>query len=907
MKSLNERLYDYLSSLTEPKTIKEINDSEEFKDVPRQELGAALTQLQLEDIAYRKVVEGKAYYSADPKQGTSRNPMQLFISNMAGAMNKAMNPENPLEKLFGHQFDVEMEDVDLHAADILNVTYDQNTKVDTEEYTISIPDGFVVLENEQERDFIAYLPHPENPDDQEMAPITLFAGQRLVNASFNEIPTAEARMIALENMMLSTPQFNVANLRTFQRGDVSGMYMYFHDMYAYHINIQLPMPGCLKMFRIMLMDMPKEHEEKVFEFADNWLATIQMKNEFPKPVELDDDKFFHEFNHDVFEQWKASYEQTVAIAQNIMTLKGNCEALKYQNAQRNGKGSVTLVKKEIRKFVEEAAKKWAVANAKAMAFFRYHKDNISFDELLKVYNFLKEKFAIEQINIHLDDDKISSKVEQRDEFKAEIETPEIKAYLLAEEERKAEEERIKKEKQEYDRKKKIYDEAIGLLAKEDKKNLQKAKDKLETIKDFEDVEAKIQEVTDKLEEIKRKEEQARLEKELAKKEAIYKEAEELLNKNDIPNINLAKEKFEGLKDFKDASEKVNACVKAVEDILAKQEAEKKAKQDKIKKILISIGASIIAMLIGYIVWINVISPMITYNSAKDLVSEGKFDEAVEVFESLGDYKDSETQILATKYAKAMYLRDSKEFVDAYVIFTEIAGYEDATEQATETRYLRAKDYQENRYFLDAYDIFISIEEYKDSKKLRNQCAEELAKEQSDVFKKAEWYEKAENIEAAYNALYDYVVNHKDSTDETTYQCLIKLIERNYEGAQSIYDELYTEISVNVIYNTKYTDLETDLSEIKYLADSQSVVAHILISGGHPGQEMKVRLVYERRSGFNNKPNEYVVKEDTTVTLETGKNLIKSLNTGSNVYYHRITLYDMEGNILVQKEVHTPYK
>ena len=253
MKSLNERLYDYLSSLTEPKTIKEIKDSEEFKDVPRQEIGAALTQLQLEDIAYRKVVEGKAYYSADPKQGTSRNPMQLFISNMAGAMNKAMNPENPLEKLFGHQFDVEMEDVDLHAADILNVTYEQNKKVVTDEYSILIPDEFVIEENVEERDFIAYLPHKDNPDDRNMAPITLFAGQRLVNDSFNEIPTAEGRMLALQNMMLSTPQFNIANVRSFKRGDISGMYMYFHDMCAYHINIQLPMPGCLKMFRIMLM------------------------------------------------------------------------------------------------------------------------------------------------------------------------------------------------------------------------------------------------------------------------------------------------------------------------------------------------------------------------------------------------------------------------------------------------------------------------------------------------------------------------------------------------------------------------------------------------------------------------------------------------------------------------------
>ena len=120
MSNINERLYDYLTSLTEPKTIKEINDSKEFKNVSRRELGAALTQLQMEDIAFRKVVEGKAYYSADSKQGTSRNPMQLFISNMAGAMNRSLNSSNPLAKFFDGSMDVEMEEIDTHSNEILN-------------------------------------------------------------------------------------------------------------------------------------------------------------------------------------------------------------------------------------------------------------------------------------------------------------------------------------------------------------------------------------------------------------------------------------------------------------------------------------------------------------------------------------------------------------------------------------------------------------------------------------------------------------------------------------------------------------------------------------------------------------------------------------------------------------------
>ena len=50
--NLKERVYDYLTTLTEPKSIKEINSHEEFKDVERRELASVLIQLQLEDIAF---------------------------------------------------------------------------------------------------------------------------------------------------------------------------------------------------------------------------------------------------------------------------------------------------------------------------------------------------------------------------------------------------------------------------------------------------------------------------------------------------------------------------------------------------------------------------------------------------------------------------------------------------------------------------------------------------------------------------------------------------------------------------------------------------------------------------------------------------------------------------------------
>ena len=86
--------------------------------------------------------------------------MQLFISNMAGAMNRSLNSSNPLAKFFDGSMDVEMEEIDTHSNGIFEQSFKENVVVETDEYSISIPDGFILERNVENRDFIAYLPHP---------------------------------------------------------------------------------------------------------------------------------------------------------------------------------------------------------------------------------------------------------------------------------------------------------------------------------------------------------------------------------------------------------------------------------------------------------------------------------------------------------------------------------------------------------------------------------------------------------------------------------------------------------------------------------------------------------------------------------------------------------------------------
>ncbi len=60
MKNLDEKVYDYLHDAGKPVTIGEILKDKAFSGVSRQEISQTLKQLQQNNDASRKVIDGKA-------------------------------------------------------------------------------------------------------------------------------------------------------------------------------------------------------------------------------------------------------------------------------------------------------------------------------------------------------------------------------------------------------------------------------------------------------------------------------------------------------------------------------------------------------------------------------------------------------------------------------------------------------------------------------------------------------------------------------------------------------------------------------------------------------------------------------------------------------------------------------
>lgn len=146
--------------------------------------------------------------------------------------------------------------------------------------------------------------------------------------------------------------------------------------------------------------------------------------------------------------------------------------------------------------------------------------------------------------------------------------------------------------------------------------------------------------------------------EIAGKDSLLEQGNSKMNSETISDYEKAIEIFEKIPGWKDADEKIVVCKKKIEEIKAKEESDRlealrKAEEDKIaaekaakkRKKIFTIGTLIVCVCIAVVIIARtVIIPTTQYNAALALMNDKKYNEAIEAFEALNGYKDSNTQI-----------------------------------------------------------------------------------------------------------------------------------------------------------------------------------------------------------------------------------------------------------------------
>ena len=319
------------------------------------------------------------------------------------------------------------------------------------------------------------------------------------------------------------------------------------------------------------------------------------------------------------------------------------------------------------------------------------------------------------------------------------------------------------DRNERERRERTYQKAVTLIEKnKTRKAYQEAAELFAKIPGYQDADAR------------------RLECEEKVKDLVYKSAKGKMIGTFSSTYVDALELFESIPGYQDADELAALCRIKIEE-LKKEEAERKRRQEeeeraeakKKKRILIIGATSVCICIVVFSIAHKIYSASITANSyqkAVGFIEAGEYDEAIEIFEGLGEYKDSLDRInrinLQKKYLNAVALLEAKNYDDAYGEFLELGNYKDSLDKIEEIEQIKAEMEQikaemeqielESRYrkavsllkpgtYMRAYDEFAELGNYKDSQEKKKQAYFEDKYEYITALIKQKDYEKADEV------------------------------------------------------------------------------------------------------------------------------------------------------------------
>ena len=236
--------------------------------------------------------------------------------------------------------------------------------------------------------------------------------------------------------------------------------------------------------------------------------------------------------------------------------------------------------------------------------------------------------------------------------------------------------------------------------------------------------------------------------------------------------------------------------------------------------------------VGFIVWTKVLAPSKNYDKACSLMEEGEYDNAIALFEDLGDYKDSGDKITESKYQKACQSLEDEEYQTAETMFKELGDYRDSEDKAVESKYRYGISLIEDEFYTQAISVFEELDDYSDS---------------ADYLREAK---------------YLYCKENGNCTDSLTYEYMKELKKAGYKDSESMYHALY-DLRIEVIYCNNDSD---DEDTILYSVSKYSSYFHIGFSilGGTPDETFNIYRVVTYPDG-----NSYNSSDDPWINLENG--------------------------------------
>ncbi len=330
----------------------------------------------------------------------------------------------------------------------------------------------------------------------------------------------------------------------------------------------------------------------------------------------------------------------------------------------------------------------------------------------------------------------------------------------------------------------------------------------------------------------------------------------------------------------------------------------------------------------FIIMLEVVIPSSKYNDAEKFLEENKYLNAVELYEELGNYKDSADKAISTRYLLALCELENKEYKKAYDNFFLIIDYEDSLDRRNESGYAYATQLFADEKYEEALRIFEVIKEYKDSAEFKNQCYLNMAKqlfdakdyygvitmyeqngpfsENNELYKSAcynygleksnsgntetaiFYFTKADDFSDAKEQIklekYKYIKSNMDKNNPITFEYLTELGAEDYSDSRDIYYDWYS-WKVEVI--AVNSDIGNRVTKRKSISKRHPVIFHYELTGGAPNATMIVKIKVKF-------PNGETVEDESDWVMKDGS--INWYGWESGIYESE---YGSEGTLTIE--------
>jgi len=127
-----------------------------------------------------------------------------------------------------------------------------------------------------------------------------------------------------------------------------------------------------------------------------------------------------------------------------------------------------------------------------------------------------------------------------------------------------------------------------------------------------------------------------------------------------------------------------------------------------------------------------------YNKATELMQNGDYVQALELFEHLEDYKDSADQALACRYAIASNYYEKNYYDEALQLFTSLGDYQDSSNMVKECQLCIASAMLDEEKYDEAVAILEPIKSFKNADTLLQKANKQIMlRDYADVFEALE--------------------------------------------------------------------------------------------------------------------------------------------------------------------------